>query len=189
MATLRNLSRRCQGEVLRALTFALKHNATITIRCAAARKVSADSWRRANATPLQRRVDREPRARGAGHTDGCNWPFCRTATAMGGAEHGRAIPLADIRVLGYPGPQSPVPGFGDNKLALSGLSSHSFASGGGSRFTVMFGQTRAYSALMPSHFSSPASVSGLIASTGHSGSQARQSMHSSGWMTSMFSPS
>jgi hypothetical protein len=30
---------------------------------------------------------------------------------------------------------------------------------------VMFGQTRAYSALMPSHFSSPASVSGLIAST------------------------
>jgi hypothetical protein len=38
---------------------------------------------------------------------------------------------------------------------LSGLSSHSFASGGGSRFTVMFGQTRAYSALMPSHFSSP----------------------------------
>ena len=29
-------------------------------------------------------------------------------------------------------PQSPVPGFGDNKLALSGLSSHSFASGGGS---------------------------------------------------------
>jgi hypothetical protein len=60
------------------------------------------------------------------------------------------------------------------------LSSHSFASGGGSRFTVMFGQTRAYSALMPSHFSSPASVSGLIASTGHSGSQTPQSMHSSG---------
>jgi hypothetical protein len=44
----------------------------------------------------------------------------------------------------------------------------------------MFGQTRAYSALMPSHFSSPASVSGLIASTGHSGSQTPQSMHSSG---------
>src|SRR5713226_2757670 len=86
-------------------------------------------------------------------------------------------------------PQSPVPGFGDNKLALSGLASHSFASGGGSRFTVIFGQTRAYSALMPSHFSSPASVSGLIASTGHSGSQTPQSMHSSGWMTSMFSPS
>src|SRR6059058_2120051 len=76
-------------------------------------------------------------------------------------------------------PQSPVPGFGDNRSALSGLSSHSFASGGGSRFTAMFGQTRAYSALMPSHFSSPASVSGLIASTGHSGSQTPQSMHSS----------
>ncbi len=29
----------------------------------------------------------------------------------------------------------------------------------------------------------------LIASTGHSGSQTPQSMHSSGWMTSMFSPS
>ena len=32
-------------------------------------------------------------------------------------------------------------------------------------------------------------LSGLIASTGHSGSQTPQSMHSSGWMTSMFSPS
>ena len=80
-------------------------------------------------------------------------------------------------------PQSPVPGLSDNKLALSGLSSHSLASGGGSRFTVMFGQTRAYSALMPSHFSSPASVSGLIASTGHSGSQTPQSMHSSGYLS------
>src|SRR5680860_511128 len=68
-------------------------------------------------------------------------------------------------------PQSPVPGFGDNKLALSGLPSQSLASGGGSRFTVMFGQTRAYLVLMSSHFSSPGSVSGLIASTGHSGSQ------------------
>src|SRR6516225_7145811 len=38
-------------------------------------------------------------------------------------------------------------------------------------------------------FSSPGSVSGLIASTGHSGTQTPQSMHSSGWMTSMFSPS
>src|SRR5680860_663498 len=68
----------------------------------------------------------------------------------------------------YP-PQSPVPGFGDNILALSGLPSQSFASGGGSRFTVMFGQTRAYLVLMSSHFSRPGSVSGLIASTGHSG--------------------
>src|SRR5436190_8968106 len=76
--------------------------------------------------------------------------------------------------------QSPVPGLVDSKFAFSGLSSHSFASGGGSCLTVMFGQTRAYSALMLSHFSSPASVSGLIASTGHSGSQTPQSMHSSG---------
>ena len=30
---------------------------------------------------------------------------------------------------------------------------------------------------------------GRIASAGHSGSQTPQSMHSSGWMTSMFSPS
>src|SRR5262249_14198815 len=86
-------------------------------------------------------------------------------------------------------PQTPLPGFGDNKSALSGLPSQSFASGGGWAFAVMFGQTRAYLALMASHFSSPGSVSALIASTGHSGSQTPQSMHSSGWMTSMFSPS
>jgi hypothetical protein len=35
----------------------------------------------------------------------------------------------------------------------------------------------------------PGSVSGLIASIGHSGSHTPQSMHSSGWITSMFSPS
>src|SRR5258708_14468369 len=86
MATLRNLARRCQGEVLRGLTFAIKHNATITIGCGAARKVSADSWHRRKETRLQRRGDRERRARGAGHTDGCNWPFCRTAPAMGRKE-------------------------------------------------------------------------------------------------------
>ena len=34
---------------------------------------------------------------------------------------------------------------------------------------VMFGQILAYSAFSKSHFSSPGSVSGLIASTGHSG--------------------
>jgi hypothetical protein len=60
-------------------------------------------------------------------------------------------------------PQSPMPGFRENKLAFSGLSSQSFASAGGSRFIVMFGHSRAYSALMRSHFSRPASVSGLIA--------------------------
>ena len=35
---------------------------------------------------------------------------------------------------------------------------------------VIFGQIFAYSAFSDSHFSSPGSVSGLIASTGHSGS-------------------
>ena len=43
--------------------------------------------------------------------------------------------------------------------------------------------------IQPQPFLSPGSVSGLIASTGHSGTQTPQSMHSSGWMTSMFSPS
>src|SRR4029450_10623305 len=85
--------------------------------------------------------------------------------------------------------QSPLPGFGENNLALSGLPSQSLASGGGSRFTVMFGHTRAYWVLISSHFSRPGSVSGLIASTGHSGSHTPQAMHSSGWITSMFSPS
>jgi hypothetical protein len=37
--------------------------------------------------------------------------------------------------------------------------------------TVIFGQIFAYSAFSDSHFSSPGSVSGLIASTGHSGTQ------------------
>src|SRR5277367_1511804 len=67
--------------------------------------------------------------------------------------------------------------------------SHSLASAGGSFLAVIFGHDLAYSALTVSHFSTPGSVSGLIASTGHSGSQTPQSMHSSGWMTSIFSPS
>ena len=73
--------------------------------------------------------------------------------------------------------------------SLSGFPSHSLESGGGAFLTVIFGQIFAYSAFSDSHFSSPGSVSGLIASTGHSGTQTPQSMHSSGWMTSMFSPS
>ena len=72
---------------------------------------------------------------------------------------------------------------------LPGTPSKDFASGGGSFFCVMFGQDFAKSALSLSHRSSPGSVSGLIASAGHSGSHTPQSMHSSGWMTSMFSPS
>src|SRR5262249_8815996 len=85
--------------------------------------------------------------------------------------------------------QSPAPGFGEKYSSLSGFPSHSLESGGGAFLTVIFGQIFAYSAFSDSHFSSPDSVSGLIASTGHSGSQTPQSMHSSGWMTSMFSPS
>src|SRR5438876_1941094 len=62
-------------------------------------------------------------------------------------------------------------------------------SGGGAFLTVIFGQILAYCAFSDSHFSSPGSLSALMASTGHSGSHTPQSMHSSGWMTSMFSPS
>src|SRR6516164_5092536 len=85
--------------------------------------------------------------------------------------------------------QFPVPGLGEKYWSLSGFPSHAFQSGGGAFLTVIFGQIFAYSAFNDSHFSSPGSVSALIASTGHSGSQTLQSMHSSGWMTSMFSPS
>src|SRR3954466_2608939 len=85
--------------------------------------------------------------------------------------------------------QSPSPGFGEKYFNLSGLPSHSLWSAGGSRLIVMFGQTLEYSALSLRNSSSPGSVSGLIASTGHSGSHTPQSIHSSGWITSMFSPS
>jgi len=86
-------------------------------------------------------------------------------------------------------PQSPVPGSAENCSILFGLPSQSFESAGGSRFTVMFGQLLAYWALSSRNFSRPGSVSGLIASAGHSGSQTPQSMHSSGWITSMLAPS
>jgi hypothetical protein len=86
-------------------------------------------------------------------------------------------------------PQSPAPGFGEKYWSLPGFPSHSLESGGGAFLTVIFGQILAYSAFSDSHVSSPGSASGLIASTGHSGSHTPQSMHSSGWMTSMFSPS
>src|SRR5262249_21200654 len=85
--------------------------------------------------------------------------------------------------------QSPAPGFGEKYLSLSDFPSLSLESGGGAFLTVIFGQILANSAFSNSHFSSPGSLSALIASTGHSGSQTPQSMHSSGWMTSMFSPS
>ena len=46
-----------------------------------------------------------------------------------------------------------------------------------------------YCLFIPSHFSLSISVSALIASTGHSGSQTPQSIHSSGLITSIFLPS
>src|SRR5262245_59490567 len=86
--------------------------------------------------------------------------------------------------------QSPSPGSAEKYFSnLPSTPSNSFASAGGSFLAVMFGHLLAYSSLITSHFSRPGSVSGLIASAGHSGSQTPQSIHSSGWMTSMFSPS
>src|ERR1700760_4699240 len=67
--------------------------------------------------------------------------------------------------------QSPLPGFLEKNFSnLPSWPSKSFASGGESFFCVMFGQDFAYSAFTSSHFSRPGSVSGLIASAGHSGS-------------------
>src|SRR5260221_4484140 len=79
------------------------------------------------------------------------------------------------------GAQSASPGFGEKYFSnLPGTPSNSLWSAGGSRLAVMFGHWEANSLLTFSHFSKPGSVSGLIASTGHSGSQTPQSMHSSG---------
>src|SRR5262245_26768574 len=102
--------------------------------------------------------------------------------------------LEAINLTGWPvechkSRQSPAPGFGEKYWSLSGFPSHSLESGGGAFLSVIFGQILAYSAFSDSHFSSPGSLSALMASTGHSGSQMPQSMHWSGWMTSMFSPS
>src|SRR5262245_25739477 len=68
--------------------------------------------------------------------------------------------------VAVPGPgQSPVPDWGEkNFLNLSGTPSQSLASAEGSFLTVIFAQVFAYLAFNSSHFSSPASVSGLMAS-------------------------
>jgi len=86
-------------------------------------------------------------------------------------------------------PQSPAPGFGEKYCSLSGFPSHSLESAGGAFLVVIFGQIFAYFAFSDSHSTSLGSVSGFMASTGHSGTQTPQSIHSSGWITSMFSPS
>src|SRR6266851_4494153 len=111
------------------------------------------------------------------------------------------IPRIRVKVYNRRGPetasdfrpepdQSPVPGAGEKYFSnLPSIPSYSLASAGDSFFWVMFGQLLAYSVFTSSHFSNPGSVSGLMASAGHSGSHTPQSMHSSGWMTSMLSPS
>ena len=86
--------------------------------------------------------------------------------------------------------QSPSPGSWEKYFSnFPATSSNSLASAGGSFLAVILGHFSAYSAFTASQFSRPGSVSGRIASIGHSGSQTPQSMHSSGWMTSIFSPS
>src|SRR6516165_6977218 len=115
--------------------------------------------------------------------------FRRYRSAARGAISGCARISAQKPVECHKPRQSPAPGFGEKYWSLSGFPSHSLESGGGAFLTVIFGQILAYSAFSDSHFSSPGSLSALMASTGHSGSQTPQSMHSSGWMTSMFSPS
>src|SRR5262249_32358185 len=86
--------------------------------------------------------------------------------------------------------QSPAPGSEEKYLSnLSFSSLYWSASGKAGFFEVILGHLSAYSRLTSSHFSKSGSVSGLMASTGHSGSHTPQSMHSSGWMTNILSPS
>src|SRR4051794_3685327 len=114
-------------------------------------------------------------------------PFGPKAAGFGDIKGIRVKPRA---ADGAGSVQSPVPGAGEKYFSnLPSTPSKSLASGGDSFFWVMLGQLLAYSVFTSSHFSSPGSVSGLIASAGHSGSHTPQSMHSSGWITSMLSPS
>src|SRR6195952_5410853 len=97
----------------------------------------------------------------------------------------RVKPPSEPIVSALPPPsaldQSPLPGAGEKYFSnLPSMPSKSLASAGDSFFWVIFGQLLAYSVFTSSHFSSPGSVSGLIASAGHSGSHTPQSMHSSG---------
>src|SRR6476659_1471372 len=95
-----------------------------------------------------------------------------------------------VKILHQPLSQSPSPGLALKYFwNLSGSLTNASASGGAGFLVVMFGQLSEYWRLISSQRSSEGSVSGLMASTGHSGSHTPQSMHSSGWMTSMFSPS
>src|SRR5262245_45952386 len=112
------------------------------------------------------------------------------APRRGRAQYGKSPDREAVSLCGRRINQSPSPGSAEKYFSnLPPTPSNSLAPAGGSYLAVMFGHLLAYSVLISSHFSRPGSVSGLIASAGHSGSQTPQSMHSSGWMTSMFSPS
>src|ERR1700704_4469004 len=88
----------------------------------------------------------------------------------------RTVRRGDIDAI-----QSPVPGSEEKYFSnLPSMPSKSLASAGASFFWVILGQLLAYSVFTSSHFSRPGSVSGLMASAGHSGSHTPQSMHSSG---------
>jgi hypothetical protein len=80
-------------------------------------------------------------------------------------------------------------GLGESRSRFVEMLSHALASAGGDFFLFMFGHNREYCALICNQWSKSATVSGLMALTGHSGSHIPQSMHSTGWITSMFSPS
>src|SRR6201996_384676 len=72
---------------------------------------------------------------------------------------------------------------------LLGTSFHASASSGAAFLRVMLGQLSEKLRFSSASASARGSLSGTMASAGHSGSQTPQSMHSSGWITSMFSPS
>ena len=57
------------------------------------------------------------------------------------------------------------------------------------KYSEIWRQISEYFLLISNHFSLPGSVSAFMASTGHSGSQTPQSIHSSGLITSIFLPS
>ena len=84
----------------------------------------------------------------------------------------------------------PLPGLSLNCFAnLSGTPFQASASAGAVPLRVMLGHLSEKSVFSFSQRSARLSESGMIAFGGHYGSHTPQSMHSSGWMTSMLSPS
>src|SRR5579872_3088671 len=80
-------------------------------------------------------------------------------------------------------------GLGTSIARLSATVRNASASCGTLPFSRITGHSAAYSRLRSTHADAPGTASETIASTGHAGSQAAQSMHVSWSMTSMFSPS